>query len=131
SPGTHGAWHKPSELDREDHKAEDLQQLVLEGALLRSYRGNAGRQGHDAHTPGRDLRGEPAAHEVPLPGAQDAADTAGEGDHHRVYKERGLQVCSSAGCILSPTRRHPGGYISVPRASLQRLPEDTTTLDTR
>lgn len=63
---------------------------VLEGALLRTDGGDAGGQGYDAVASGGHVRREPATHQVPLPGAQDAADSAGEGDHHRVHKERRL-----------------------------------------
>jgi hypothetical protein len=85
---------EPAESDREDRALKNLPEHLLEGAVLRAHRGDAGRQGHGARPYRRQLRRESQANSVPLPRTQDAADPARQGHCRRVHQERGLQVSS-------------------------------------
>jgi hypothetical protein len=85
-------WDEPAEPHLEDCAIKSLPEHLVEGAVLRAHRGDAGRQGHGARSYRRHLRRDPQAHSVPLPRAQDAADPARQGHRRRVHQERGLQV---------------------------------------
>ena len=93
--GPSGEEHKgdePSEPGGEDLEVEDLPEHVLEGAMLRSNGGDAGRQGYGARSPRRYSRRQPQADAVYVPRHEDAPDSTREGDRHRVHQKRRLQV---------------------------------------
>ena len=67
------------------------------------------------------VRRQHQADAVPVSCAEDAADPAGEGHHHRVHQERGLQVRAGAGRLLPAADRNLAGLLQVPGAAPQRL----------
>jgi len=83
---------EPSEPRGEDSPIKDLSEHILEGAMLRVNGGDFGGQGHGDRPSRRNLRRKPQTYAFHVPRHEDAPDSAGERNRHRVHQERGLQI---------------------------------------
>lgn len=105
--------------------SKDLPDTVLEGEVLCANSGVPAGGGSQPALRGGHVRRPAEALRLPVPHPEDAPDPARQGDHHRIYKERRLQIRTliryegtSRGSTWAGGRgRGPGGSPGVSHAA--------------